>query len=414
MEDSLSVQQLFLRTNDSFSRLPLWIKNSKVIQHLTDVDEDEDPWLDSLNYEILTVEVLNSIWHIMIGNTIVLHNCEWMEVYNGANYLDMESVMRELCLYYIHCGYQGPLWDEPDIVWMNIMHNKMLMWKWFEVFMDEMRTGITRLWHPKLFWMGNYATYPSRTRMMNALSGRIEMHEMTHWHAYWNEMSDKTLDNEVIPFLFESGIIPMLGLFPLPYAYCPIAGHSHAKLVNNHESARFLEMPGWMLRFILACPNYILNVYNKQDSMIVTWMRTGLENFVEKSMIAIPVNWRCRAGYSLIDYAALNGCCQRMIDILFQAGHHPTYRVWSGILETAVIRRHFIGPWVYWMSLMFERRTLPRMPPQLMTHFASTFEGDQNGNGVYMHTQLNTLYEIAMDEEKRNDSISLEDINLNA
>ena len=38
----LSVEELFLRTDDSFSRLPLWIKNSKVIQHVTDVDEDED------------------------------------------------------------------------------------------------------------------------------------------------------------------------------------------------------------------------------------------------------------------------------------------------------------------------------------------------------------------------------------
>ena len=97
----LSVNDLFLRTDDSFSRLPLWINNSKVIKHLTDVDEDEDPWQETLNYEILTLPVLNSIWNIMIGNPIVLHGCEFIDVYNGANYLDMEKVMRELCLYYI-------------------------------------------------------------------------------------------------------------------------------------------------------------------------------------------------------------------------------------------------------------------------------------------------------------------------
>jgi len=411
----LSVKELFLRTDDSFSRLPLWIKNSKVIEHLTDVNEDEDPWQDSLNYDILTVPVLNSLWNIMTGNPIVLHGCEFMDVYHGANYLDMDRVLRELCLYYIHSGYQGPLYKEEDVVWMNILFNKMLMWKWFEVFMDEIRTGITRLWHPKLFWLGNYATYPSRTRMMNAVSGHVELHEMTHWHAFWNEMSDKKLDDYVIPFLFDSGIIPMLALFPLPYAYCPIAGHSHALLVNGKTHPQYLEMPGWMSRFILACPNYILNVYNKQDSLIVTWMRTGLVDFVQKSMIAIPKTWRCRGGYSLIDYAAINGCNQRIIDILFQAGHLPTHRAWSGILETALIRRHFIGPWVYWMSVMLDNDTLPRMPPALMTHYASTYQGNQNGNGVYMHTQLNTLYEIAMEEEKkRNDSISLEHINLNA
>ena len=92
----LSVKELFLRTDDSFSRLPLWIKNSKVIEHLTDVDEDEDPWEDTLNYEILTVPVLNSLWNIMIGNPCVLHECEFIDVYNGANYLDMDRVLREL------------------------------------------------------------------------------------------------------------------------------------------------------------------------------------------------------------------------------------------------------------------------------------------------------------------------------
>ena len=408
----LSIAELFLRTDDSFSRLPVWVKNSKVLEHLADDDEDE--WVDSLNYGILTVPVLNSIWNILIGNSIVLHDCEFMDVYHGANYLDMDRVLRELCLYYIHSGYQGPLWQEEDIVWMNIMHNKMLMWKWFEVFIDEMRTGITRLWHPKLFWEGKYASYPRRSGWEQEDTCEIPMHEITHWHAFWNEMSDKQLDNHVIPFLFDSGIIPMLGIFPLPYAYCPIAGHSHGRLVSGNHSAKFMEMPGWMVKFILACPDYILQVYKGADSIIVTWMRSGLLDFVEKSMIAIPNNWRCAAGYSLIDYAAVNGCEQRIIDILFQSGHCPTYRVWSGILETAIVRRHFIGPWVYWMSLMFERGTLPRMPSSLMTHFASTFGGDQNGNGVNLHAQLNTLYQIAMEEEKRNDSISLDSIHLNA
>jgi hypothetical protein len=48
-----------------------------------------------------------------------------------------------------------------------------------------------------------------------------------------------------------------------------------------------------------------------------------------------------------------------------------------------------------------------------MTHFASTFAGS-TGNGVNLHAQLNTLYQIAMEEEKRNDSISLDSIHLNA
>ena len=408
----LSVKELFLRTDDSFSRLPLWIKNSKVIEHLTDVDEDEDPWEDTLNYEILTVPVLNSLWNIMIGNPCVLHECEFIDVYNGANYLDMDRVLRELCLYYIQSGYQGPLWKEQDIVWMNIMHSKLLMWKWFEVFIDEMRTGITRLWHPKLFWDGKYSVYPYRN-VRHIIQG-TDLHEITHWHAFWNAMSDKKIDENVELFLYASGIIPMLGIIPLPYAYCPIAGHSHAMLVQGKVNPEFLSMPRWMKRFILVCPNYILNVYANTDCILVTWMRTGLLDFVQKAMLSVPTNWKCRAGYSLIDYAAITNCNQRVIDILFQAGHLPTRKTWSGILEIVMIRQQFIGPWVYWMSVMHERGTLPRMPAQLMHLFAADWESNQNGNGVYAHRQLNQLHEIAMLEEKRNDSISLGGINLNA
>lgn len=407
----LSVNDLFLRTEDSFSRLPLWINNSKVIQHLTDADEDEDPWQETLNYEILTLPVLNSIWNIMIGNPIVLHDCEFIDVYNGANYLDMEKVMRELCLYYIHSGYQGPLWKEQDIVWMNIMHSKLLMWKWFEVFLDEMRTGIIRLWHPVLFWKGTYSVKPYRN-VQHIISG-TNLHEITHWHAFWNEMSDKRIDEHITPFLFSSGIIPMLGICPLPYAYCPVAGRSHALLVGGKTSPEYLQMPAWMYKFILACPQYILNVYDRRDSIIVTWMRTGLIDFLQKSMNAISNRWRCPNGYSLVDYAALNGCCQRVIDIIFQAGHLPTFRVWQGILETAMIRRHFVGPWVYWLSVMLERNLLPDMPSDLKIHFSADWDSNQSGQGVHLHKQLNTLYEIAVEAEKRNDSISLDSIHLN-
>jgi len=284
------------------------------------------------------------------------------------------------------------------------------MWKWFETFIDEMKTGIVRLWHPKLFWDGKYSAYPKRRVRLDGTT----IHELTHWHAFWYEMADKQLDKTVVPFLFTSGIIPMLALFPLPYAVDPIAGHSHAKLVDGKRGPKFMEMPPWMVTFIRGCPNYILNVYNQSDSIIVTWMRTGLEDFLQKSMPSIPKNWRCAAGYSLIDYAALNACNQCVVDILFQAGHLPTHRVWTGILEIVLIRGHFIGPWVYWMSLMAHQQKLPRMPPQLMTHYASKWEGNTLTRvRCHSHRQLNTLYEIAMEEEKRISSISLEHMSLN-
>ena len=51
--------------------------------------------------------------------------------------------------------------------------------------------------------------------------------------------------------------------------------------------------------------------------------------------------------------------------------------------------------------------------PDLKMHFSRDWDSNQSGQGVHLHKQLNTLYEIAVEAEKRNDSISLDSIHLN-
>ena len=99
----LSYDEIFLNNNTSFSRLPLWTQQSKLIKLIyenaydPETDEMDDEWWNTITKGPATLKHLNIIWNIISTGVIDLLNEHWLDVYNAANYLDMPKAQRELC-----------------------------------------------------------------------------------------------------------------------------------------------------------------------------------------------------------------------------------------------------------------------------------------------------------------------------
>ncbi len=373
----LSYQELFLNNNTSFSRLPLWTRQSKLINLIytnaydPETDEMDEEWWNTISNGPATLKHLNILWNIISTGVIDLLEEHWLDVYNAANYLDMPKAQRELCSFMITSEYYGPLSEYPDHVWQFIMYQPRLMMLWWTTFKDDIFTVVhgkddcsflRRLWHPKLFWDGKLTRRPQHR---NGLEADVST-ALTHWHDLWEELDYPDTFGNLEPFLWSTGIFYMMGILPLTYSQCPITQWVQAPYVEQKMglNATARSPPQWMKNLIEAIPQLVWNCDKLRNncgwklSPIREWITGGHHEYVQAFCKYVPKGLLME-GISLVDYAAMQDANQQIIDALFIQGHRATPEVWGYVLSIAIHKRRFISKWVFWLS---SAQPMPRMP----------------------------------------------------
>ena len=400
----LSYQELFLNNNTSFSRLPLWVQQSKLIKLIysnaydPETDEMDDQWWGTITNGPATLKHLNILWNIISTGAIDLLNEHWLDVYNAANYLDMPKAQRELCSFMITSEYYGPLSEYPDHVWQFIMYQPRLMMLWWTTFKDDIFTVghgkndcnfLRRLWHPRLFWDGKLTRRP-QTR--NGLAGNSAL---THWHDLWEELDYPDTFGNLEPFLWASGIFYMMGIIPLTYSQCPITQWVASTTVNNGTGTPTRPPPQWMKNLIEAIPQLLWNSDRLRSncgwklSPIREWIGGGNVAYVQAFCQYVPKGITME-GLTIVDYAAMQDADQQIIDALFINGHRPSSEVWGYVLSIAVHKRRFIGKWTFWLS---SAQPMPRMPNIVRAMFVDIVENNQDMGGYCPGTNWRTIYQ---------------------
>ena len=386
----LSYQELFLNNNTSFSRLPLWTQQSKLVKLIyenaydPETDEMDDQWWNTITNGPATLKHLNILWNIISTGVIDLLEEHWLDVYNSANYLDMPKAQRELCSFMITSEYYGPLSEYPDHVWQFIMYQPRLMMIWWSTFKDDIFTVVhgkddcnflRRLWHPKLFWDGKLTRRP---QMRNGLEADVNT-TLTHWHDLWEELDYPDTFGNLEPFLWSSGIFYMMGILPLTYSQCPITQWVQAPYVEQKMGLNSAARPPplWMKNLIAAIPQLVWNCtrLDTRDgwkrSPIREWIACGHIEYVRAFIQYVPKGLMFD-GLSLVDYAAMQDADPQIIDALFINGHRATSEVWGYVLSIAVHKRRFIGKWCFWLS---SAQPMPRMPNIVRAMYVDITDG---------------------------------------
>ena len=403
----LSYQDLFLNNNTSFSRLPLWTQQSKLVSLIysnaydPETDEMDEDWWRTITNGPATLKHLNILWDIISTGKIDLCNEHWLDVYNAANYLDMPKAQRELCSFMITSEYYGPLSEYPDHVWQFIMYQPRLMMIWWQTFKDDIFTVVhnrascgflRRLWHPKLFWDGKLTKRP---QMRNGLEADVS-NALTHWHDLWEELDYPDTFGNLEPFLWSSGIFYMMGILPLTYSQCPITQWVQAPYVEQkmglNSAAR--PPPNWMRNLIAAIPQLVWagdkhTSHGWKRSPIREWIGSGHIEYVRAFIQYVPKGLPMD-GLSIVDYAAMQDADQQIIDALFINGHRPSSEVWGYVLSIAVHKRRFIGKWSFWLS---SAQPMPRMPNIVRAMFVDIVENNQDMGGYCPGTNWRTIYQ---------------------
>lgn len=407
----LSYQELFLNNNTSFSRLPLWVQQSKLISLIycnaydPETEQRDENWWNAITNGPATLEHLNILWNIISTGVVDLCSKNWLEVYNAANYLDMPKAQRELCSFMITSEYYGPLSEYPDHVWQFIMYQPRLMMIWWNTFKDDIFTVVhgkddcnflRRLWHPKLFWDGKLTLRP---QMRNGLEADVGT-ALTHWHDFWEELDYPDTFGNLEPFLWSSGIFYMMGILPLTYSQCPITQWVTQPYVELgvHASPCTRPPPQWMKSLLAAIPQLVWHQFKHQNgwkqSPIKQWIAGKHYEYVQAFCHYVPKEYRLDGQYSLVDYAAMQDACPQTIDALFIAGHRATPEVWGHVLSIAVHRRHFIGKWSFWLT---SAQPMPRMPSIVRSMYQDVVDMGQNpdldGYLPHMNGNWRTIYQ---------------------
>jgi hypothetical protein len=401
----LSYQELFLNNNTSFSRLPLWVQQSKLINLIynnaydPETDEMDDEWWNTITNGPATIKHLNILWNIISTGAIDLLNEHWLDVYNAANYLDMPKAQRELCSFMITSEYYGPLSEYPDHVWQFIMYQPRLMMLWWNTFKDDIFTVVhgkddcnflRRLWHPKLFWDGKLTRRP---HMCNALEADVGT-ALTHWHDLWDELDYPDTFGNLEPFLWSSGIFYMMGILPLTYSQCPITQWVVSTTVDHGIGTPTRPPPSWMRNLLAAMPQLVWNCDKLRSncgwklSPIREWIGSGHVPYVQAFCQYVPKDLLLD-GLSLVDYAAMQDADQQIIDALFINGHRATPEVWGYVLSIAVHKRRFIGKWSFWLS---SAEPMPRMPNVVRAMFQDIVACHAEDRGYCPGTNWRTIY----------------------
>ena len=402
----LSYQELFLNNNTSFSRLPLWVQQSKLIKLIysnaydPETDEMDDQWWNTITNGPATLKHRNILWNIISTGGIDLLNEHWLDVYNAANYLDMPKAQRELCSFMITSEYYGPLSEYPDHVWQFIMYQPRLMMIWWTTFKDDIFTVahgkddcnfLRRLWHPRLFWDGKLTRRP---QMRNGLEADVGS-ALTHWHDLWEELDYPDTFGNLEPFLWSSGIFYMMGILPLTYSQCPITQWVTSTTVTHGTGKPTRPPPRWMKNLIEAIPQLVWNSDRIRSncgwklSPIREWIGSGHVAYVQACCQYVPRGITME-GLTLVDYAAMQDADQQIIDALFINGHRPSPEVWGYVLSIAVHKRRFIGKWSFWLS---SAQPMPRMPNIVRAMFVDIVENNQDMGGYCPGTNWRTIYQ---------------------
>lgn len=382
----LSYKELFLHENTSFSRLPLWAKESRLINLLyenaydPETDEIDEQWWTAITNGPATLKHLNILWNIISCGVIDLLEEHWLDVYNAANYLDMKKAQRELCSFMISSEYYGPLTSYPEHVWQFIMYQPRLMMHWWTTFKDDIFTVVygkaecnflNRLWHPKLFWEGKLTRRP---QMRNGLENRTGNSTLTHWHDLWEELDYPDTFGNLEPFLWASGIFYMMGVLPLTYTQCPITQWVVSTTVMNGVGTPTRSPPQWMRNLIAAIPSLVWLAPPVASTPIEEWIAGKHVEYVQAFIQYVPKELRLR-GISLVDYAAMQDADQQIIDALFINGHRATSEVWGYVLSIALHKRRFISKWCFWLP---SAQPMPRMPNIVRAMYVDIANGDHN------------------------------------
>ena len=406
----LSYDEIFLNNNTSFSRLPLWTQQSKLIKLIyenaydPETDEMDDEWWNTVTKGPATLKHLNILWNIISTGVIDLLNEHWLDVYNAANYLDMPKAQRELCSFMITSEYYGPLSEYPDHVWQFIMYQPRLMMIWWTTFKDDIFTVahgkddcnfLRRLWHPRLFWDGKLTRRP---QMRNGLEADVGS-ALTHWHDLWEELDYPDTFGNLEPFLWSSGIFYMMGILPLTYSQCPITQWVCSTTVNHGTGTPTRPPPGWMRNLLAAIPQLVWNSDKIRSncgwklSPIREWIGSGHIEYVRAFVQYVPKGLMME-GLTLVDYAAMQDADPQIIDALFIAGHRATPEVWGYVLSIAIHKRRFIGKWNFWLS---SAQPMPRMPNIVRSMYQDVVDMGQNpeldGYLPQMNGNWRTIYQ---------------------
>ena len=400
----LSFEQLFYSNKSTFDRLPLWKKESKLINILTEEEDLDDNWWESLNPEICSKINLNIIWSLMTDfnfNTkfknepFISDYNNFEQLYKCADYLQIDKVCRKMARLYLDNGYWGKLINAPQIMINFIKTSKELLELWGEIFIcDEIFNfwkGSThefnpRSWHPDLFYntspvslsidsdtdsdsddeVGNlFESWKGRDDFKN---GRI-MTNITWWHHFWDSLTESDWNEErwqiMLPFLMETNIFGLLAIFPLPNSKCPVWSSTMGQLTSYRNATPVvaqMSRPEWVNILFTISPHYF-TIEEKTSAiakhhgyykypLIVQFIRTGMINYAEDMLDILPKDWGRAHKTSVLDLAAdVSSYGPEVIHRIYEKGFKPTCHIFQILFDKAILYERFLTGWAYLLSL---------------------------------------------------------------
>ena len=426
----LSLKQLFYFENTSFDRLPLWKKQSKLINLITE-EEVTDDWWNCLNPEICSQTNLNVIWSLMTDHNFYTNFSrdpfiadlnEFENLYRCADYLQIDLVCKKMCVLFIKNPYWGDLINAPEILINFIKTSHELLVEWSEEFFNEQiynfwagktDTFEPRAWHPDLF----YNTMPvcNDFHFYNI--------DYTWWHEFWSTLTREEWNEEkwqiMLPFLIKTNIFGLLTIFPLPMELCPVWSSTVGKITspNNPKSvstsADEMIRPEWVNILFNLSPYYFTIRWTKPNDnnnqltypLIVQFLACGMINYVEDLLDMLPWNWGHDEGKSIMDMTtSLSNAGPEFIHRLHEKGFRPTVNIFKSLLLRATVFRKFLTGWNYILSQRDNR--MPRMSQNELTTWVKKTKLLLNKRGIAISGNsraiCNQMREICMGQIIKN------------
>lgn len=397
----LSFEQLFYSNNNStFDRLPLWRKESKLINILTEGKENEDyekDWWKHLFPQICTKVNLNIIWSLMTDynfnrsfqrDPFIADFNNFENLYKCADYLQIDKVCKKMIRLILTNNYWGNLEDAPQTMIDFIKTSNEMKTLWGETFLrDEILnfwTGVStkfnpRCWHPDLF----YNTKPNQINYYssdsdddeNSLLARYDGHNyneepilsdnISWWHEFWDCLTMGEWDEEkwqvMLPFLIKTNIFGLLTIFPLKNQTCPIWSSTIGLITSckNNISPADMTRPQWVTLLFQLCP-YLFTIEKQSPSnsrhscypLLLQMLSCGMINYVEDILYVLPKNWGKKfQNTSVIDVATQYGNYgPEIICRLYDQGFRPTVYIYEYLLNHALVYKKFLTGWNYILS----------------------------------------------------------------
>lgn len=410
----LSFNQLFYYNNSTFDRLPLWKKESKLINILTEEEDLDDNWWESLNPEICSKINLNVIWSLMTdfnfntkfkNDPFISDYNNFEQLYACADYLQIDKVCKKMARLYLDNGYWGKLINAPQTMINFIKISKELLELWGEIFIcDEIFNfwkGLThefnpRSWNPDLFYnttpsslsidsdtdsdsddeFGNlFESWKGRDDFKN---GRI-MTNITWWHHFWDCLTESDWNEErwqvMLPFLIETNIFGLLTIFPLPNHLCPVWSSTMGTFTSYSTTAAQITRPEWVNMLFTISPHYFTvegcqkNVRKRSNyPLIVQFIQTGMINYAEDMLDILPRDWGTAHGTCIMNLVTdVSSYGPEVIHRIYEKGFKPNWYIFKILYDKATMYRRFLTGWSYLLGL--DDPAMPIMKPNTLNRW---------------------------------------------